>query len=140
MAAERGLCVCKRTNFIIAGNFIIIILISVAIGVTMILNNAKGKLLKKQKKSSNYIFYFSENSKVPLTINDTCNAGSTDCDIKADLKCPSGTCICNSNKNWNGTDCVCPTNLYWDDYNCSKKIINLSFCKKNINFSFLSDK
>ena len=99
-AAERGLCICRRWHFILAGNFIILLLMGVAIGVTLILNNSK------------------DITKIPLTINETCNIGSTDCDIKADLKCPSGTCICNANKYWNGTDCVCPYDQYWDSYNC----------------------
>lgn len=99
-AAEKGICVCKRYNFIVIVNFLLLSLMGVAIASTLILNNIK------------------TNAALPLPYNSTCTVGTTDCDIAASLVCPAGRCVCDGNAKWNGTDCTCPNNQYFDGYSC----------------------
>lgn len=96
---NKGLCVCQRWVCMVIGNLLIIAITCGLIGLLVYLNS------------------ITTISKQPLSYLQSCTAGSSDCDTIADLKCPSGTCVCNSNKVWNGTDCVCSTNQYWDGYN-----------------------
>ena len=90
---------CQRWVCMLIGNLIIIAIICGLIGLLVYLNTS------------------TDTTKQPKTYLETCTTGSSDCNTVADLKCPNGTCLCNSNKSWNGTDCVCITDWYWDGYN-----------------------
>jgi hypothetical protein len=99
---SKGLCMCQRWVCMLIGNLIIIAIICGLIGLLVYLNTS------------------TDTTKQPKTYLDTCTTGSSDCNTVADLKCPNGTCLCNSNKLWNGTDCVCSYDWYWDGYNWYK--------------------
>lgn len=101
-AAEKGICVLKKWQFMLLGNFIIIVLVGLFCAVTLALNITK------------------DTGFIPLGFNETCTVGSTDCDSTADLVCKSGYCDCNSNKYWNSSafTCYCPENNYWDGFIC----------------------
>ncbi len=94
----KGLCLCKRWHCILVGNLTIITFVCAILGLLVYMNTSITSTSK------------------PLSYWDTCTIGSSNCDKLADLKCPNGTCLCSSTKNWNGTDCVCPTNQYYDGY------------------------